>query len=770
MKRRKNIAIYVAMLENEFSYAVLEGAIMGAKEIDANLYIFPAGILDAKYDDLEANCYRYQYNTLYSCINSKSMDAVIIEYGTVTSFLNEQQKKDFLATLGDVPVMLLAGREAGYSSICVDNRVGLSEAILHLIEKHHCSRIGFVSGPATSQDAMERLEVYKAVMRQQGLEPSEDWIVYGNFSEFSEEVVEDLITRHPDIEAIVCANDQMASGAYNTLKKLGKVPGKDILITGFDDSPTAMLLEPHLTSVKADTKEMAYMAVLECANLKAGDCVDKTVASRLIVRESCGCGDVVISETEQVNTEDKFDEQFVKQLAEETFEKYANNYFESSETKQMRHLLLEYMDYFLHLVDSDGMLSLEYEEFVREYMRFSQLYRKGYMDLNLFLSINFMLYGQVSGRIVKEQERLCLLEKMSAVNQEFMTVLAKEKMVADEKAKVFEIILTNITRDMLQFSNSEKKKYASVISKLRRMGIASGYILTYGKGIVHTEGEKWIQPETLYVKAYHNLNEDYLFSGKERSTKLNSLFASKLMPQDRRYNMLVMPMFSGEEQYGLMLTESELSYFRYASQIACQVSVSMEVIEILKKQSALKLELEKNLARAQESNRVLDAMSQSDALTGIANRRGYMNMVGQMLSDSGNQGKRAVAVYADMDCLKIVNDEFGHDEGDYALKLIATALKESFRKSDVVARMGGDEFAAFAIINDAQFAVKLKERIQNILKKLNENTKPYYVNMSIGTYEFVIQEGVDLEAILNFADEQLYIEKRNKVKVVYKER
>ena len=79
MGKRKNIALFVAMIENDFSYAVCEGALMGAAEIDANLYILPAGIIDAKYDDYDANCYRYQYNTLYSFVNSKAFDAVILE-------------------------------------------------------------------------------------------------------------------------------------------------------------------------------------------------------------------------------------------------------------------------------------------------------------------------------------------------------------------------------------------------------------------------------------------------------------------------------------------------------------------------------------------------------------------------------------------------------------------------------------------------------------------------------------------------------------------
>lgn len=770
MKKRKNIALFVAMLENEFSYAICEGALMGAKEIDANLYILPAGIIDANYDDFDANCYRYQYNTLFSYADSRSIDAIIIEYGTVTSFLDAQKKKEFLEQMGDIPVILLAGKQEGYSSICVDNRAGLSEAILHLIDEHHCTKIGYVSGPKTSQDALERLDVYKETIASRGLPVQEDWIVYGNFSEFSEEVVEDLISRHPDIEAIVCANDQMAVGAYNTMKKLNLEPGKDILITGFDDSPTAMLLEPHLTSVKADTRELAYLAVLECSSIMKGKMVNKSVKSRLIVRESCGCADMEVVAKEQDIKVWQVDDAYVKQLAEEIFDKYFNNYFASKQTSRMKKLVTEYFDYFLHLVSEKGNLILDHEEFIREYFKFSQTYAAGYIDLNLFLSVNYMLYGYVSPWIEKETDRLSLVEEVSMANQEFMDSLTKQMMVNDEKLKVFEIVLTNITRDMLQFSNSEYKKYNAVISKLRRMDFASGYIFIYNEAITHHQGEKWEQPDILHVKAFYNRDDVHLFDGEEKVLATKELFSSELMPQDRRYDMLVMPLFSGQEQYGLMVTESGVEYFRYASQIACQVSVSLEVLEILKKQNAIKQELEWNLAQMEENNRVLDAMSHLDPLTGIANRRGFLDTVNKILSDEKSYGKKAIAVYADMDNLKIVNDEFGHDEGDFSLKTIAKALSESFRQSDVVARMGGDEFAAFAIVSHDNFAETLKERIRGILAEMNENDKPYYVNMSIGTHEFVIEENTNLDHILNAADENLYKEKKNKKKVVYKNR
>ena len=771
MGKRMNIALFVAMLENEFSYAVCEGAFLGAKELDANLFILPAGIQNAVYDDYDSNCYRYQYNTLYACAKSKGFDAIIIEYGTVASFLNNEQKKEFLASLkGDTPIILLAGEADGYSSVGVNNRAGLEQAIIHLIEEHGCERIGFLSGPVdTNQDARERLDVYIKTMESRNLYTDDTWIAYGNFSEFSEGVVDDLITRHPDIQAIVCANDQMAIGAYNALERKGLRPGKDVLLTGFDNSPAAMLLEPHLTTVKADTKELAYRAVMECANVVKNKEVHEYVNSQLVINHSCGCGDRSSVEDDGATMVSEVKAGRIDDIADKMFDRHFNFFFESERTRQIKTIVKEYFGYFFNMIGDDGRLHMNMSEFEEEYEKFSQTYTEGYIDFNHFLSVGFIMQDCLDRMLSDIQDKLKLSRAMTVANQNLMVSIMKQKLVADEQSKIFEIVLTNITRDMMQFSREEKKKYQSVLNKFKRMDALSGFVFTYAEGITHKENDEWIKPDKLYAKAYYNKDDIHLYEGLECPVDFDDIFTTKFVPDDRRFDMLVSPLYSGEEQYGMMLLETGLDKFRYASQLACQISVSIEVLEIIKKQNALKQELEKNLAQTVADNKILDEMSRSDPLTGISNRRGFLDRVKTIMESDIYQGKRAIAIYADMDNLKIVNDEFGHDDGDFALKTISKALVESFRQADVVARMGGDEFAAFALVAGDNFGDMIKERIRESLKRMNDvSGKMYYVNMSIGTYEFVIGEENNIDQILNKADAALYVEKKNKVKVIYK--
>lgn len=770
MKQRKNIALYIALLENEFSDAICEGAVIGAKEADVNLFVMPAGIVNAKYNDREANAYRYQYNVLYNGVDTKDLDAIIIEYGTISSFLDDEQQKYFLKQFGDVPVILLAGGQEGYSSICVDNQAGLRETIRHLITVHKAERIGFLSGPKSSQDAKERLAVYRSVMKEIGQEDVEDWVAYGNFSEYVEDEVEALILKHPDIEAIVCANDRMAMAVYAVAERMGKKIGKDLFVTGFDDSPTALMLEPHLTSVKADTKELAYLAVMEAVKLSRGEEIHRTVKTRAVLRESCGCGNqenkiVTDSDSETVT------EEFVARLSEQVYATYFNNYFDNKETQRMRAIVDRYFDFCCHMVDEQGQLHIDHDEYEAEFLKFTETYQKGYINLNQLLDADGVAYNFVFHRISDEKQRLRLLDERSYVIQEFLAVATRKRAKENERGKLFATTLTNVTRDMLQFSNAEKKKYETVLTKMQRLGFASCYLYTYGRGgITHDESEEWVRPKHIYVRGYYNKDEMHLYSGKERSLKAASVFCNEILPDDRRLEVLVVPLFSGREQFGFMVTESAFEDYSYASQIACQLSVSIDVLEIIKKQNEIKKELEISLAQVKESNKVLDEMSHSDPLTGIYNRRGFVSAVQKILNAPENYAATAMAIYADMDNLKIVNDEFGHDDGDFSLRTIAQALKDSFRKSDVIARMGGDEFAVFAITNGENCAGLIRNRIQSKLKELNKNDKAYYVNMSIGVYEFKIHPEVDINEILSLADEDLYKEKTTKLKVVYKDK
>ncbi len=768
MKKRLNIALCVGMLDAELSMSICEGALNAAKKSDVNLFILPGGIMNERLrpNDEEWFRYNYQNNVLYSCLKPELFDAVIVEYGVITSLLEPEEKKSFLKEFGDVPILLLVGSEEGYQSITIDNKTGIKQAVEHLVKFHDCKKVGFVSGPKTNQDARERLEAYRDAVREYGLEESEKLIAYGDFTEFYTEITEKLVKDNPGLEAIVYANDQMAASGYKALRKMNLKPGKDILITGFDDSRFCIMMEPHLTSVKVDTKEIGYRAVLACRNLVRGEQVETQIESGLVVRESCGCDPGNIAKRINDNMNRLSGEELVSYLSGELIKEYFKFFYEPSEKDDVNRIMKEYFEYYFSMAHPDGTLRFEEDELEKKYGCFIKLNEKGYLRLETLFLIDQILYRYISTKVRDVDQCLRLTEIITILREKYTSNVRARNLLTIEQNKTNDTILANITRDMLlrQFQD-ETKRYGTVISKLQVMGYASACIYVYENSIVNDGLKKWSMPDRMYLMGNFDHDKVRLYSEADGEISCNEIFSKKYMPADRRYDMLVLPLFSGEVQYGMLVIEAELDSFRYAQQIACQMSVSMEAINIIKEQKEIKRQLEANLARSIATNKMLDEMSRLDPMTGVTNRRGFFTTIQDILDNPQNKGKKAVAIYADMDYLKIVNDEFGHDEGDFSIKTIARVLSESFRSSDVVGRMGGDEFAAFAIINKNSHPKKIKDRIQKSMREFNEQSdKPYYVNISMGIYEFTIDESVNFEQVLKRADAQLYIEKKEKKK------
>ena len=134
----------------------------------------------------------------------------------------------------------------------------------------------------------------------------------------------------------------------------------------------------------------------------------------------------------------------------------------------------------------------------------------------------------------------------------------------------------------------------------------------------------------------------------------------------------------------------EMNYDKnyYLESLSYQMSAAVRMLKLLHNQEDIQKQLEDSLYQLELHNIQLDSASKRDELTGLLNRRGLESQVERVLRDVRNQGKYLLAVYADMDNLKIVNDRFGHKEGDFALRSIAGMLKQIFDRYESLKKAG----------------------------------------------------------------------------------
>lgn len=160
---------------------------------------------------------------------------------------------------------------------------------------------------------------------------------------------------------------------------------------------------------------------------------------------------------------------------------------------------------------------------------------------------------------------------------------------------------------------------------------------------------------------------------------------------------------------------------------------------------------------------VIQSLAMVDELTGLYNRRGFMKLAKHNMNLAKRKGFEVSLLYADLDDMKGINDRWGHKEGDMALTMAATVLKKSFRESDIIARIGGDEFVVLATGASLSCSDVLSERIRKNIDQLKADVPhDFNFSLSFGVISPDPTGNLHIEQLLDQADECMYKEKNRK--------
>ena len=153
----------------------------------------------------------------------------------------------------------------------------------------------------------------------------------------------------------------------------------------------------------------------------------------------------------------------------------------------------------------------------------------------------------------------------------------------------------------------------------------------------------------------------------------------------------------------------------------------------------------------------------TDDLTGLHNRRGFRTVANQMCAGQARSHQPLMLVAIDVDYLKAINDTWGHEAGDRAIVVVATALTGAFRTSDVIARVGGDEFLCLLPNAGDDDVTQIRLRIASrIARQLQDLPEEFPLTVTIGVAVAQPRTAVDLDALMREADRALYASKRGR--------
>lgn len=178
---------------------------------------------------------------------------------------------------------------------------------------------------------------------------------------------------------------------------------------------------------------------------------------------------------------------------------------------------------------------------------------------------------------------------------------------------------------------------------------------------------------------------------------------------------------------------------------------------------ALVLENARVQANLHSSLDKLEEMYIRDPLTTLLNRRGFFKFAQKAFEDSRAEGREFILISIDLDYLKVINDTYGHDDGDFAIKTMAKAISEASEGRLFTARFGGDEYVAAGMSPHNDFDKEYVAKLNECLERLNsESGKPYKVGASVGVYKAVPAENDGMDVFIKEADNLMYADKKRR--------
>lgn len=756
-EKRPTIAIMAGNAESEYVVRLMAGFRNCAKEEDVNLVFLLGPHIPRHCKDILAGSfawdYDYQFHTVYEYVRFIQPDAIIVAYGSLSHFKYIPDVDEFVARFKGIPTLVLGDyvEDPDVPHLIGGNYSGMKECIRHLVEDHGYKKIGFVGGPKRNYDSNRRMSAYKDVLTEHGIPVDESLIVYGNYTEHVDAEVEYLLDKHPDIEAIAFANDNMAKAGYRVCAARDFVVGHDIAITGFDDGDIAKSLEPTLSSVAHSSYLFSYRAVRAAIELAKGNKPkSEEMKAYFHKRESCGCK-FALNETRKVESLYELREYIASRVEIITDELFSTIPYEKDKS-QYREWLGKFLNEIIHVVfeEKEGEA---YTETVRRCLKkmcqhpfVSKHFLMEYVEKVVFEMMEFAQEDE------QQVELTTLLRTIRQYihSQEINTL--QQEIIAVERKMWF---VPSFTADLINAKLDMCEQMTYIMGRLKAMDIKSAYLFFSLKENIYKVDEEFKAPDTIYLTAYFNENEMVCHRPKEMvPVKYNGNGIYDLLPQDKARFYSAFVIFSGEEQYGLMLVEADQKEYPFVLTSSMQLGSLRKIINMNIRERQMQRELE-------EKNRILSVISIYDELTQVLNRRGFMEKALQLIKNK--QGQKAYLIFADVDHLKEVNDCFGHAAGDFAIVTAANYLKECMPEDAITARIGGDEFVSLFVPDKECYCEDIMMQIHSYAKLFNAKSKqPFYVEMSVGVYEFICDTDTDLGELFKQSDAVLYEQKRKR--------
>lgn len=620
------------------------------------------------------------------------------------------------------PVVYVSAGEAG-PSVIADNFGGVRNALIHLKEHGH-RHIAFLAfKPDAVGDGLERLEAYRSVVRELGLDPIPGLLAWGGHNSYQgRSATRALIESGIEFSALLASNDESAYGAMQALRDAGRHIPSDVAVVGFDDRPMSVAQVPSLTSVRYPMFESGYQALGLLLEHFSGTAQGERVIRLpmpLVVRQSCGCQPGVepvpafgmdgrSASASQARTFADVRHELIATMADAS---HTDN--RQLPVGDVRGLCQELVEALVHSIRSGT--PTRFQQALRDaLLRVEAVdddphaWQSVISAMRSALPVLMDVIGAApSNEPVEDwlhQARVVISESVDRRNQRHRF---SEDRVSDNAALLTARLLAAL----------DEAQIVHVLDELLpSVGVAHARVVLF-----EPDGDDpvaWSAPQ----------------SGSSAATRLERSRSREFPPPelvgDQPFRLALVPLvFQDEAQQGFVAFEAG----------------NLDACGAITRQVAAAFKSARLHAQVRE-------LSLTDGLTGLPNLR-YLDLFLRQEAERSRRYDRDLAmVMFDLDHFKKYNDTFGHPAGNVALQQVAICLSHARRGVDLAARFGGEEFALVLPETDAAGAVAVAEKIRAAVANLPVERR---LTLSAGV-AVAHGEACDAKTLLEQADRALY--------------
>ena len=701
------------------------------------------------------------FRVAFEVASRLNLDAIIVPAGIISGYLTDESATlvEFLSILGPAKTLVIERQIPGYRCVGKDSAPGMHACMRHLIETRGFKKIAFIRGPKSSTGAREREEIFLQEMFDHGLEVPPSMLGRGDYSGECGDSIDRLIDDNPGLEAIACSCDLIAHSVYRVMRRRGLSVGKDIAVTGFDDHVQSAHLDPPLSTVHMTGYDLGCTAAREAMRLCNGEPQKELkLSSTFIARGSCGeIGSGKVEQYAELIAERPFPQhKFVDALVDATLlmaGQKAKADFRHAMTEFMSSVRVAYLKHVQGEVEGEDKLFSSQDLS----LLFNKKYRE-YLSIEGFQSEGLLLL-QAIVESTPQQDMSWAIEQISQLNLGVARLLNTEIQEDRISSSRSEWTAFHVVDDALRESadGDSTIAYRLMLRDLGDLGIRAAhlYLLPDPVSFMGSRTFTFALSDTL-LPIGHLCDGVVSVETGEGPIALQTLLDRVIDPDDETSSYVFGSIMAGNELLGVALLDSG------TLDVDSQLIVLLNLGIALKHMQMIANERETNELLS-KSNLRLEQQSHYDEMTGVLNRRGFMSELRRTLNQ--HVGELGALFYLDLDGLKVINDTYGHDMGDEAIRQTTQVLLSSLPPQTILGRLGGDEFVAFTLVKYNREIETLGDSVDIGIAEHNAtHHNVFRLSISYGGVLIDIRKDTfdNISGLLVKADERLYKMKKQK--------